>query len=411
MIYNLRRKFVMISAVSVSIVFAIIFGIIYIVSTSQLNERMDMLTEVISGNDGRFPDFKEMQDSTFPPGAGREGFFTPDTQFATRFFIVWTDDEGKILKSDMERISSVAQKEAEAFALQALDSRSERGWLDDYRYRVCETENGKLIVFVNGEMDRNTTLRLLYLVCTVMVGSFVIILLLIILISKRAVKPAAESYEKQRQFVTDANHELKTPLTLILSNVDIVEGEIGQNEWLDDIRSEGDRMGALINQLVALSRMDEDTSNLDIVQFDLSEAVSDTVSEFEGLAAERGKSLTFSVKPELSYVGDESLIRKLVAILMDNAIKYCDPGGDIDVMLYQKNRHMVITVENTYKNVDNIELGRLFDRFYRADRSRTYTGSFGVGLSIAKGIAKKHKGDISVYKRESTHIGFRVLLK
>lgn len=135
------------------------------------------------------------------------------------------------------------------------------------------------------------TNRLLYSVFFALVGSFIFILLLIVIISKRAVKPAAESYEKQKQFVTDANHELKTPLTLILSNVDIVESEIGKNEWLDDIRSEGERMGLLINQLVTLSRMDEDTSNLAVAEFDLSNMAFDTVSEFEGLAAEKKKHL------------------------------------------------------------------------------------------------------------------------
>lgn len=411
MIYNLRKKFIIISAVSVSVVFAIIFGVIYFVSTSQLDKTMDTLTDVISSNNGMFPDFEKMQP---PPSSSRPHHrrdFSPDTQFSTRFFTVWVDDNNNILSTNVDRISSVSKEEAEQYAVQALNRSNERGWISDFRYKINDTEHGKSVVFVNGEMNRNTTLRLLYLVFTVMVVSFIVILLLIILFSKRAVKPAAESYEKQRQFVTDANHELKTPLTLILSNLDIVEAEMGKNEWLDDIRSEGNRMRALINQLVTLSRMDEDTSNLDIAQFDLSNMVSDTVSEFEALAAEKNKKLIVSIEPFMQYVGDEGLIRRLMSILLDNAIKYCDTGGQIDVTLCSKGRHSVITVENTYQNADNVELGRLFDRFYRADRARTYTGSFGLGLSIAKGIAKNHKGDIIAYKEDSARIGFKVTLK
>ena len=170
-------------------------------------------------------------------------------------------------------------------------------------------------------------------------------------------------------------------------------------------------MGGLINQLVVLSRMDEDTSNLAVSEIELSNMVADVVSEFEGLAKERGKDLKLTIDSVIKYDGDEGLIRRLVAILLDNAIKYCDQGGQIDVKLYTKGRNTVLTVENPYKNVGNIELGKLFDRFYKADKARTYTGSFGIGLSIAKGIAKKHKGDIVAYQKDSGHIGFKVTLK
>ena len=411
MIYNLRKKFIIISAVSVSVVFAVIFGVIYFVSTTELNRTMDMLTEVISNNDGIFPDFEENQMTPVPSGFRQDNFITPDTPFSTRFFTVWADANNAIMHTNVEQISSVSEAEAEKYALQALDSKNERGWIADYRYKVNTTDYGKTVVFVNGEMNRGTTLRLQYLVFTVMVGSFLVILMLIILISKRAVKPAAESYEKQRQFVTDANHELKTPLTLILSNLDIVEDEIGKNEWLEDIRSEGKRMGALINQLVMLSRMDEDTSNLSIMDFGFSDMVSDVVSEFEGLVAEKQKHLTVAIEPEIRYAGDEGLIRRLMSILLDNAIKYCDPGGQIHVMAYSKGRNAIIAVENTYQNVDNIELDKLFARFYRADKARTYNGSFGVGLSIAEGIVKKHKGHIAAYKKDSNQIGFKVTFK
>ena len=238
---------------------------------------------------------------------------------------MWVDDNGNILQENIEHISSVSEDEARAYAKRALNMGRERGWISAYRYKVSETEYGRLVVFVNGETNKAMTNRLLYTVFFVLAGSFILILLLILFISKKAVKPAAESYEKQKQFVTDANHELKTPLTLILSNVDIVESEIGKNEWLDDIRSEGERMGALINQLVALSRMDEDNANLAVTEFNLSEMASDTISEFAGLAAEKQKNLSAAIEPSIWYHGDEGLIRRLLCILLDNAIKYA--GG------------------------------------------------------------------------------------
>ena len=155
--------------------------------------------------------------------------------------------------------------------------------------------------------------------------------------------------------------------------------------------------------------MDESTDSVMREEFNLSSAVADTVSEFESLAEERGHTLTSSVSPSVYYYGDESLIRRLTAILLDNAIKYCDAGGNIQLTLICR-RHPVLTVENTYQDVDKLELNRLFDRFYRADKARTFSGSFGIGLSIAQSIVKSHKGNIVAYKKSGI-IGFRVELK
>lgn len=411
MIYRLRKKFIIITAVSVGIVFAMVFGGICFISYLQLNHSMDMLTDIIGMNDGDFPNFNNSGSSAQADNSPQNQFITPELQFSTRFFTVWIDDENNILRENMEHISSVSKEEVKNYTEDALNKKTERGWVNNYRYRISETEYGQLMVFVNGETNKEMTLRLIYAIFFVLSGSFALILLLILFISKKAVKPIAESYEKQKQFITDANHELKTPLTLILSNIDIIESEIGKNEWLDDIRSEGERMSSLIHQLVSLSRMDEDHSNLNLTYFDLSETVSDTVSEFIGLADENGKNMVVNIRPSIWYHGDESLIRRLICILLDNSIKYCDSNGKIKVELYVRGKASIITVENSYKNVENENLEKFFDRFYRADKARTYTGSFGIGLSIAKGIAKNHNGDIIVYKKDSQNIEFKVTLK
>lgn len=414
MIYNLRKKFITISAISIGIVFLLIFGTICVVSISLLNSRMDTLTDVIASNNGIFPDFEELErplKPSKPMEFGQENFLTPETKFSTRFFTVWVDDNNQIIRENVEQISSVDKKDAQAYATKVLKSGKERGWISEYRYKILNTTYGKSIVFVNGEMNKGTTIRMLYSVAFVLIGSFLFILMLIILISKRVVGPVAESYEKQKQFITDANHELKTPLTLILSNVDIVESEIGQNEWLEDIRSEGERMGALINQLVLLSRMDENVSEVLFAEFNLSDTIFDVISEFQALAIEKKKYVTVDITPFIMYEGDEGLIRKLMYILLDNAIKYCDLEGEIQIKVYMKGHYPIITVENTYRDVDTIEFGKLFDRFYRADKARNFSGSFGVGLSIAKSIVKTHKGDIVAYRKNAEKIGFRVLLK
>ena len=409
MIDRLQKRFILISAVSVLVVFAGVFALLAVFGGAQVERTMDTLTDAIAANDGVFPEFRpeeqEGPDQRFPYGS----IIDEETRFSTRFFVVWLDGAGEIRQVNSDAISSLTGEELEEYARRAVDRGRERGWISDYRYKVLDTDTGSTVVFVHGSMNKSVTGRLLFTAFMVLLGSAGLILLLILLISKRAVRPVAESYEKQKQFITDANHELKTPLTLILSNLDIVESEVGKNEWLDDIRSEGERMGLLINQLVTLCRMDESQAHMVLSDFDLSGAVADTASEFEPLAAERDLRLEVRVEPGIKYQGDEALIRRLVSILLDNAVKYCDAGGAIRLELVQK-RHIVLTVENTYADVGALELERLFDRFYRADKARTFSGSFGVGLSIARSIVKNHHGSITAYRREG-NIGFRAELK
>ncbi len=412
MIYRLQRKFILICTVSVLTVIALVFGVILVLNISSMNRNMDMLADRVSEGGGRFPgSMQEKPPHDKMPPHDDQGFefITPETPFSTRHFTVFFDKDGKVLQTFMESIFSIPEGKAIEYAEYAADEGDERGWIYNYRYRVFSTEKGYGVVLVDGSMSRSSLMQSMTIAGFVLLGCAALVLILIFLLSKKAVKPIAESYEKQKQFITDANHELKTPLTLILANLDIAEAELGKNEWLDDIRSEGHRMTELVNQLVALSRMDEEGQPLNVSEVSLGELVSDTVAEFEPLAKERGKNLTASVDKEITYHGDESLLHRLMGVLMDNAVKYCDQGGEISVELH-RGRRVVLTVENTYAAVDELELNRLFDRFYRADKARTFTGGYGVGLSMAKAIVEKHKGEITAYKKDTTHIGFKVVL-
>ena len=409
MIFTLRKKFILINAVSVLLVFTGIFLFQAVSGVMQMNRILDTLTDAIASNNGVFPAFQPSGRSPLSDWLAYEDVITEETRFSTRFFTVRLDENGQVTEMNMNAVSAISEEEVADFAARAAAEGGERGWVSDYRYKAVPGETGTMFVFVNGNMQQNMTFRQLFTAFLVLLGSALLILMLTVLISRRAVRPVAESYEKQKQFITDANHELKTPLTLILSNLDIVESEFGHSEWLDDIRSEGERMGLLINQLVTLSRMDESEGRVEASLFDLSAAAADTVSEFQPLAAGHGRTLTAAIEPGIMYQGDEALIRRLVSILLDNAVKYCDEGGSIRLELRQRRRP-VLTVENSCAGVDALELERLFDRFYRADKARTFSGSFGVGLSIARSIARNHHSAIHAYKREGV-IGFRVELK
>ena len=412
MIYRLQKKFVLICTASVLAVVALMFGIILVWNAFSMNKNVDMLADRISEGGGRFPGVLDgnFRPDINPPQNGESfDFITPETPFSTRHFTVFFHENGAVDKTFTESIYSIGEAEAIEYATKAATEGDERGWIGNYRYKVFDAESGKGIVFVDGSMNRSGFMQSTTISGCVLLGCATLVLVLIFVFSKRAVKPIAESYEKQKQFITDANHELKTPLTLILANVEIAEDELGKNEWLDDIKIEGHRMTELVNQLVALSRMDEENPKIDVGEFAFGELVFDTASEFESLARDRGKKLTVSVDRSIKYLGDEMLLHRLVGILLDNAVKYCDEGGEIFVKL-EKRRKLVLTVENTYCAVSDIELTRLFDRFYRADKARKFTGGYGIGLSMAKAIAEKHKGDISAYKKDSSHIGFKVVL-
>ena len=412
MIYRLQKRFILICTVSVLTVIALVFGVILVLNISSMNRNMDMLADRVSEGGGRFPGSmqeKPPHDKIPPPNDQSFEFITPETPFATRHFTVFFDKQGEVARTNTESIYAIDEDTAIEYAEKAMADDDERGWISSYRYKIFSTDFGMGVVFVDGSMSRTVLMQSTTIAGVVLLACAALVLILIFLLSKKAVGPIAESYEKQKQFVTDANHELKTPLTLILANVDSAEAELGKNEWLDDIRSEGHRMTELVNQLVALSRMDEEGQTLNVTAVALGELVTDTVSEFEPLAKERGKALTASVDKEISYLGDEALLHRLVSILMDNAIKYCDQGGEITVN-FHRGRRIILTVENTYAAVGELELNRLFDRFYRADKARKFSGGYGVGLSMAKAIVENHKGEITAYKKDSTHIGFKVML-
>ncbi len=407
MIYRLRKKFISICILSFVVVFIVVFALIYLITTLQTNNSLDMHADIISQNDGKFPNFNEQK-----PGTGRpmppDGF-NRESPFTTRYFTVRFDENSGSISTDTQQIASVNEEEAKNYAQRAINNGKERGWVGDYRYKIYDTERGTAIVFVSGiDMRENNRNFMLGTLSVFALCGFIIIIL-IVFISKKAVRPAAESYEKQKQFITNANHELKTPLTLLQTNLDILESEMGENEWLSDIRDETLLMSELVKRMVLLARMDEDGTKLEMSEFSISDAVADTVSSFASTIESSGKHLTVNIAPNIAYNGDEAGIRQVVSILMDNALKYCDEGGEIKVSL-AGGKHPTIAVENSYAAVVSIELSKLFDRFYRADKARTYGTGFGIGLSMAKAIAEKHRGSISAYNIENNKIGFKVKL-
>ena len=206
----------------------------------------------------------------------------------------------------------------------------------------------------------------------------------------------AESLEKQKQFVTNAGHEIKTPITIIDADLEILRMETGDNEWVQDIRAQTARLAALTNDLICLSRMEEEEVQAKRIEFPFSDAVRETAESFQALARTRGRTLRIHVEPMLSYVGEEKSLCQLTEILLDNAIKYSREGDEVRLTLEKQGRLIRLAVDNGVQNLPKDVVDNMFDRFYRGDRARASEGGgYGIGLSIAQAIVSAHRGKIS----------------
>lgn len=403
MIYSLRKKFIFICTVSFLSVFAVMIAAIFISDTLRTNKILDSVSSVIyyEGEDTSGHQ-RNQEDSS----KHRPDFMSEETRFFSDFFTVTVCDDG-YAEADVSSSFEITENQAVLMAENTLSEGRTHGWYDNFRYSMFREPDSVTIVFVSGKSLKSILGDSIISTVKVFGIGSLAVMFLIVVISKFAVKPAAESYEKQKQFITNANHELKTPLTLILTNVDIAESELGQNEWLDDIRIEGEHMNKLVNQLVTLTRMDESGASSDYADNDISKITEEVVYEFNDLAQMYGRTITSLIMPGIRARVNSDEIRQLIAILIDNAVKYCDEKGTIHVSVTQ-NKHVHIHVYNPYQDVDCIQLDRLFDRFYRADNARTSGSGFGIGLSIAQSVVKHHRGSIKAVKSAPGEICFKV---
>lgn len=404
MIHTLRRKFIGATMLSLLLVLLTILGAVNIVSFRKTVTDADRILALLSENQGAFPKqlFPGMgygRDNQRPQREDRpldRGNFSPETPYESRFFSVTVDQAGSPVFTDIANIAAIDSQTAEEYADQVLDSNKTVGFLGNYRYLVSNQGDMTRIIFLDCGRSlagfRTTLLASFAVAAAGLLGVFILLLFL----SGRIVKPLTESYEKQRQFITDAGHEIKTPLTIISADADLLELELGENEWLTDIRRQTQRLTDLTKDLIYLSRMDEEKPAVQFVEFPLSDVVEETAQSFLSLATQQGRSLNLRIQGMLSLEGSEKDIRQLVSILLDNALKYSPRGTDISLCLEREAKTIRLSVRNAIDApLSREQLGRLFDRFYRVEGSRnSSTGGYGLGLAIANGIVAAHRGKI-----------------
>lgn len=310
-------------------------------------------------------------------------------------FLCFANAEGTLMRLD--GTENYTEDDAQTLLDYVLEKGKTDGWYGSLQYFRKDYDKGTLVVF----SDRSAEQLLLHKVLLVSILVFLlmegVVFLLTMILTKRAMRPMQETFERQRQFISDAGHELKTPLTIISANVDILHDEIGENKWLSYIQSQAERMRVLVGEMMNLTKLEMGDKEKDFVDFSLSEAVSGAALPFEGQAFEQEKQLELEIQESISYHGNPDQIKQLVGIFMDNALKYSKEHGEIRVTLQQVQNKKTLKVYNTGKGIPESEKEKIFQRFYRSDASRARaTGGYGLGLSIAQSIADAHKIRIQV---------------
>ncbi len=331
-------------------------------------------------------------------GIPAPGFFAEpsmEARYMLRFFDVHCDEEGHILNLNQDYIASVDKKAAQDFVSGVLERGKTNGYYKGYRYLIEPDDNGTRLIFLNAERELRFFKSVFALSVIIALFALLIVFALVVPLSKRAIAPFVRNIEAQKRFITDAGHELKTPLTAITTSADVLAYELEDNEWVQNIQHQSSRMARLINHLVTLSRLDESQPRFEKSTFSLSDAVWETSEPVAGLAAAKGKSYSADIADGINFHGDKGTIQQMVAILLDNALKYSDPGGTIRLILRRRQRKIELIVENTCILPKDLDTTRLFERFYRTDTARSGGESFGIGLSIAKAVVENHNGSIT----------------
>ena len=452
MIQKLRRQFILVTMLSTLAVLTVIIGALNIANYISMTSSADNLLAIIVDNGGTFPeffmgrrvdfgerkrpDFEDNPDFTEPKPPSKEErkddgkrqnrSFSNETPYMTRFFSVEYDPlEEEQYTAYTGQIASISEQDAMLYAETVIKKFQKyakmKGFYGNYRYVVRPDENGgRLVVFLDVSKEKQSFQSvLLYSLILSGIGLFAVFIL-VWFFSKKVFKPVEESDRKQKRFITDASHELKTPLTIISANVEVLEMESEESQWTESIKKQVGRMNTLVEQMVDLSRLDEN-AELVTEKFSLSDAVLDTAGVYLPVAEKHGDELIIDVEENISFNGDEKKIRQMTGLLLDNAVKYASvskssangnaPAADgkpwIKISLKQKGKKIIFKCMNSVENMKSGNHNELFERFYRPDDSRnSKKGGSGIGLSIVKSIVEAHRGKINAYSTDGESIVF-----
>ncbi|MBE7004474.1 MAG: GHKL domain-containing protein [Ruminococcaceae bacterium] len=436
---KIRNQFILVSTLSFFGVMLLMGGLIYAFSEVAVRNEVRQIMSVIVENDGEIPDSgtsATYEAREFLPTAPTDGTLTeeelnalmewnlqqlfgrgnlleqsPDYIRSTSYFAVLFDAEGEAERVTASHIWGLDGARAVRFARMARDRRSRFGSIGCYYYGVFDrADEGEMVIYIDRTGQVSSMNRILFSVLTILGVGTILAFFLMRVLSVRIVRSEVKNAERQRQFITNASHELKTPLAVIRANTEMQEMTAGETEWTSSTMRQVARMSGLVENLVKIARADE-RGSVELARVDAAHIVAETADSFVPVAEGDGKRLTREIETPLEFVTDESLLRQLLTLLLDNAVKYCDEGGAVSCRARRSGKALELSVSNDFAAGKSVDYSRFFDRFYRADSSHnTDRGGYGIGLSIAEGIVKSLRGEIDVFWKDGV-ITFRVTLR
>lgn len=390
MIESLKKRFVTISMAALTIVMITISLIIMMVTYFTINSNIDNLADFIMANDGEFPQkiFVSGQDIGFD--------FSEESRFETRYFTLkYKNDE--LIYVNLDSIAEISYEEAITYADTVMNMNRNRGYYEQYKYLKNTKDGITTIVFLNSKSLFDVMQTLLRTIVGITLIGLILLYIIVNRLSEKTIKPFVDNMTRQRQFVADAGHEIKTPLAVISANVDVMEMIDGESEWSQGIKDQIYRLDGLIKNLLKLANMEDIPKDKKVAdEVDLSTLVKSSCEEFKVLAEHKHKSLEWQVEDNIVILGLRDKLDELLSLLIENATKYALENTVIDVKLYKIRKSIYITVENSCVGLDGENIDNLFDRFYRGDESHNNeVEGYGIGLSVARAIVESHKGKIS----------------
>ena len=394
MFKSLRRKFVATSVASVAIVIILMASTLNFINYYKMGQRVD---------DSLYEASKSSALVTIFSDGEEDMIVTKNTASKTPnnngFSIAKIDKNKNVIRSYRDDVLIKGKDDLQKLVTGAVNESSTSGYVGTYRYLKVNNDAGNLVLLLNTQRDLDSFhafMRNSIIVSLIVILS---VFILLVLISKKVISPIQQSYQKQKQFITDASHELKTPLAIIRSNTDVLELENGDSKWTKHIQNQVDRLTSLVNSLVVFSRMEE-KDTVEKVKFNLSESLHERIDDFEELASFQKKHIIADIDNNIYYRGEQQAIVQLMDILLENAIKYATKETNINITLKKNKKYATMKISNQ-ANVKKGDLRKVFDRFYRLDESRNSTiKGYGIGLSMAKLITEKHKEVIKAYAPE-----------
>ena len=403
MIGKLQRKFVLIAMFVAIIVTTSIYGVIAFANYRIADRRANYILNLISENNGEMPEYEPRFSE----------FITMETRYSIRYFSLKVTQKGDLITSNMSNIVAISSDDLGKIIKEIGEYGESLAYYGNYKYKVTtDKDNNKLIVILDCSQDLRSLEQSNNKAIIIITIGLVLVFILFSFFSRKVLSPMVENIEKQKQFISNAGHELKTPIAVIMANSEVLEmtEESEENlELIQSIKKQAERLNGLTATLLHLAKAEEGRLDSEISEFSVTELIKDEINEFKYLAKE--KEITFDDSNNINITADRNSIKELVIIFLDNAIKYSEENGKIKIIAEKQGKNVKLQFMNTCENPKSINTSKIFDRFYREDKSRNKKkDGYGIGLSMAKSIVDMHRGKISASITKDNLVCFTVIL-